>query len=57
MTMIDTPIHYGREQYKKRMTETMDFILMDAIGKGDYDSFEEYQKDMEKLTSKSFFRR
>lgn len=55
---IDTPTqHYGREQYKKRMTETMDIILMDSIGKGDYDSFDEYKKDMENFTSKSFFRR
>lgn len=54
---MTTKSHYGRELYKKQMTETMDIILMDSIGKGDYDSFEDYQEDMENFTSKKIFRR
>ena len=51
-----TDAHYGREIYKKRMIEAMDTILMDVVGKSDFDDFEDYQNDMENFTSKKILR-
>lgn len=52
--MIDQG-HYGRKMYKERMTETMDTIIMDSIGKSDFDDFQEYEEEMSDFTFKSIF--
>lgn len=41
--------------YKREMTETMDVIVMDSIGKGDFDDFKEYKEEMEDFTFGSIF--
>lgn len=33
----------------------MDYIVMDSIGKSEYDSFKEYKSDMEDFTFGSLF--
>lgn len=52
--MIDDS-HYGRKMYKEEMSSIMDTIVMDAIGKGDFDSFEDYEDEMQDFTFKSVF--
>ena len=52
--MIDRG-HFGRQTYKKEMTQTMDAIVMDSIGKGEYSDFKEYKNDMEDFTFASIF--
>lgn len=52
--MIDQG-HYGRKMYKERMTETMDTIIMDSIGKSEFDDFKEYEEEMSDFTFKSIF--
>lgn len=47
--------HYGRKQYKKKMTDVMDTIIMDSIGKEDFDDFKDYKHEMEDFTFKSVF--
>lgn len=41
--------------FKKEATESMDMVVLDGIGKSDYDSFEEYQEDMQDFTFSSIF--
>ena len=43
------------DDYKKNVVNEMDEIVMDSwLGNHDYESFDDYQKDMESFTFKKF---
>lgn len=49
--MTDNGLYY----LKKDMNESMDDFILNAIDKSDFDSFKEYQKDMESFKFSDIF--
>ena len=41
--------------FKKEMTDTMDMIVLDSMGKSDFKDFDEYQEEMESFTFNDVF--
>ena len=43
------------DTFKKEMTDTMDTIVLDSMGKSDFKDFDEYQEEMESFTFNDVF--
>lgn len=43
------------DTFKKEMTDTMDMIVLDSMGKSDFKDFDEYQEEMESFTFNDVF--
>lgn len=45
----------GAKFFKKEATEEMDMLLLDSIGKSDYEDFQEYKEEMESFNFSDIF--
>ena len=43
------------DTFKKEMTDTMDMIVLDSMGKSDFKDFDEYEEEMESFTFNDVF--
>ena len=43
------------DTFKKEITDTMDMIVLDSMGKSDFKDFDEYQEEMESFTFNDVF--